>query len=167
MYLLRGSYLPCTASTGACARHVEILEHDDVVVLRQHGSSLVDQVLAGVRDAGVDVLDPAVGLLPPVRRGDAFAWTLASRGDALRVGQLLLRGHEVMGVVDLQDQGAVGSCPGVEGRDADVDADDPLGLTSDGDLTGDLNGERHCPLARALGHGGRDDPSGTTVEVAK
>jgi len=81
----------------------------------------------------------------------------------LGVGQLLLRGHEVVGVIDLEDLGAIGSCPGVEGRDADVDADDPLRRPGDGNLAGDLDGERDFPFARTLGRGGRDDPTGAAV----
>ncbi len=84
----------------------------------------------------------------------------------LGVGERALGLHQVAGVVDLEDVLSVGRGAAVEGRDAQVDADDPLRRPGRRQLAGHLGGEGDRPPPVALSQGGRHDPSGAALEVA-
>jgi hypothetical protein len=99
----------------------------------------VDEVPALVGHVSVDLLDPGIGELPPVRRRVALPRSLSTAGHAL--GAALLGGGVLPGVLHRQHALAIGRSTGVEGLDANVDANDVLWCSCDGDLANDRSGE--------------------------
>ena len=82
------------------------------------------------------------------------------------MGQLLLSALEVARISYFEHLFSVCRGAGVEGRDADIDSDDLVGLAGDRNLASDLNGEGHAPFASSYGDGGRHDLAGTTIQVS-
>jgi hypothetical protein len=135
--------------------HVQVLDHDHVVLADQPGGELVGVVAAQVRHPGVDPIGAGPGLAPPVRRRltGAPVRAAAARHPPLRAAQPPQLTVQAAAVRDPPTGGQGG-----QRGDAQVDPDDPaigarrglaVGQLDVGQFgVGEFDGERDCQRPR-------------------